>query len=125
MAIQQISVFVENQKGKLLGTVKTLAEAGIKLCAGVQGQADEAAKALAEGTLVYDPNARCDHHGSHHEGDCGHHHGGEGGHVYGDEECGRRRREGECERDKDECGHHHHDDQCGHDRCADHHCHGN
>ena len=28
MAIQQLSVFVENQKGKLLGTVKTLAEAG-------------------------------------------------------------------------------------------------
>ena len=31
MAIQQISVFVENQKGKLLGTVKTLAEAGINI----------------------------------------------------------------------------------------------
>ncbi|MBR3094693.1 MAG: hypothetical protein IKH12_03790 [Clostridia bacterium] len=31
MAIQQISVFVENQKGKLLGTVKALAEAGINI----------------------------------------------------------------------------------------------
>ena len=31
MAIEQISVFVENQKGKLLGTVKTLAEAGINI----------------------------------------------------------------------------------------------
>ena len=31
MAIQQLSVFVENQKGKLLGTVKTLAEAGINI----------------------------------------------------------------------------------------------
>ena len=108
-----------------MGAQMALAEAGIKLYAGVQGQADEAAKALAEGTLEYDPNARCDHYGSHHEGDCGHHHGGEGGHVYGDEECGRRRREGECEHDKDECGHHHHDDKCGHDRCADHHSHGN
>ena len=109
-----------------MGAQMALADAGIKLYAGVQGQADEAAKALAEGTLEYDPNARCDHHDAHHEGDCWHHHhGGEGGHVYGDEECGRRRREGECERDKGECGHHHHDDQCGHDRCADHHCHGN
>ena len=31
MAIQQLSVFVENQKGKLLGTVKTLAEARINI----------------------------------------------------------------------------------------------
>ncbi len=31
MAIQQISVFVENQKGKLLGTVKALAEADINI----------------------------------------------------------------------------------------------
>ena len=31
MAIQQLSVFVENQKGKLLGTVKTLADAGINI----------------------------------------------------------------------------------------------
>ena len=31
MAIQQLSVFVENQKGKLLGTVKALSEAGINI----------------------------------------------------------------------------------------------
>ena len=31
MAIQQISVFVENRKNKLLGTVKVLAEAGINI----------------------------------------------------------------------------------------------
>ena len=31
MAIEQLSVFVENQKGKLLGTVKALAEAGINI----------------------------------------------------------------------------------------------
>ena len=29
MAIQQISVFVENKQGKLVSTVKTLAENGI------------------------------------------------------------------------------------------------
>ena len=51
-----------------------LADAGIKLYGGVQGSADAAAKALAEGKLDYDPNARCDHHGHHGEGhECGHH----------------------------------------------------
>ena len=56
-----------------MGAQMALAEAGIRLYAGVQGSADEAAKALAAGTLVYDPDARCDHH-EHHEGDCGHGH---------------------------------------------------
>ena len=56
-----------------MGAQMALAEAGIKLYAGVQGSADEAAKALAAGTLNYDPNARCDHH-EHHGGDCGHDH---------------------------------------------------
>ncbi len=45
----------------------TLAESGIKLYGGVQGDADEAAQALAEGRLKYDPDAKCDHHG-HEEG---------------------------------------------------------
>jgi predicted DNA-binding protein (UPF0251 family)/predicted Fe-Mo cluster-binding NifX family protein len=56
------------------GAQMALADVGIKLYAGVQGSADEAAKALAAGTLNYDPNARCDHHGHHHDGDCGHDH---------------------------------------------------
>ena len=50
----------------------TLAEAGIKLYGGVQGDADEAAQALAEGRIEYDPDAKCDHRG-HEEGhECGH-----------------------------------------------------
>lgn len=53
-----------------MGAQMALAEAGIRLCAGVRGPADAAAKALAEGTLDYDPDARCDHH-EHHGGDCG------------------------------------------------------
>jgi predicted Fe-Mo cluster-binding NifX family protein len=62
-----------------MGAQMALAEAGIKLYAGVQGSADEAAKALAAGTLDYDPDARCDHHehhggGSEPSGDCGHDH---------------------------------------------------
>ena len=61
-----------------MGAQMALADAGIKLYAGVQGQADAAAKALADGSLEYDPDAHCDHHGHHHEhghDHCGHHHG--------------------------------------------------
>lgn len=56
-----------------MGAQMALADAGIKLYAGVTGDADAAAKALAEGNLAYDPNAHCDHH-EHHDGDCGHEH---------------------------------------------------
>lgn len=56
-----------------MGAQMALADAGIRLYAGVQGSADEAAKALAAGNLEYDPDARCDHH-EHHNGDCGHEH---------------------------------------------------
>ena len=70
-----------------MGAQMALAEAGVKLYAGVQGSADAAAKALAEGTLVYDPDAQCDHHGEGHN--CGGH--GEGhscGHHGGERGCG-------------------------------------
>ena len=53
-----------------MGAQMALADAGIRLYAGVQGPADAAAQALAAGALAYDPDARCDHHG-HHQGDCG------------------------------------------------------
>ncbi len=80
-----------------MGAQMALADAGIKLYAGVQGSADAAARSLAEGTLEYDPDAKCDHHGHHHgEGhECGHHHGEghECGHHHGDEGC--RRHHGE------------------------------
>lgn len=57
-----------------MGAQMALADAGIRLYGGVQGSADEAARALAEGRLSYDPDARCDHHEHHHGGDCGHDH---------------------------------------------------
>ena len=60
-----------------MGAQMALADAGIKLYGGFQGSADEAAKALAAGNLEYDPDAHCDHHGHHHDGDCGHEHCGE------------------------------------------------
>ena len=88
-----------------MGAQMALADAGIRLYAGVQGSADEAAKALAAGTLDYDPNARCDHH-EHHGGECGHDHCAD--HHHGD-----------CSHD------HHHDSECGHDHCAKHHCNDN
>ena len=56
-----------------MGAQTALADAGITLYGGVQGSADASAKALAEGKLEFDPDARCDHH-EHHEGDCGHEH---------------------------------------------------
>ena len=50
-----------------------LAKAGVALYPGVTGSADEAAQALAEGRLVYDPDTQCAHH-EHGEGhDCAHH----------------------------------------------------
>lgn len=64
------------------GAQAALAAAGIQLYGGVSGDADKAAEALAAGTLAYNPNAMCDHHGEHHhEGDCGNH--GCGGHSCG------------------------------------------
>ena len=98
-----------------MGARMALADAGIKLYAGVQGSADAAAKALAKGSLEYDPDAHCDHHDRHNEGDCGHHR--EGAHQFGDEDCQRSRREGECRRDNGECGHHRSEDECGHMHC--------
>ena len=92
-----------------MGAQMALSDAGIKLYAGVQGSADAAAKALAEGTLEYDSDAHCDHHG-HHGGECGHghgHHGGECGHGHGHHGggCGD--------------GRGHHDGGCGHGGCEE------
>ena len=53
------------------GAQMALAEAGIRLYGGVQGSADEAAKALAEDRLAFDPDVKCNHH-EHHGGSCGH-----------------------------------------------------
>ena len=56
------------------GAQEALAAADIQLYGGVSGSADKAAEALAAGTLAYDPNVMCSHHGEHHhEGNCGDH----------------------------------------------------
>ena len=59
------------------GAQQALARAGIKLCAGVKGDADAAVAAYLAGTLEFGASANCDHH---HEGEtheCGEHGCGE------------------------------------------------
>jgi len=83
------------------GAQYALKEAGIRLYGGVGGSADEAVRALLNGTLGYDPDVHCDHHDHEGEGhSCGHH-GHEDGHG---------------------CGHHGHEGE-GH-TCGQHGCHG-
>ena len=60
------------------GAREALRQAGIQLYAGVAGPADDAAQALAQGTLQSVDDATCDHHGEEHH-HCGHH---------GDHHCG-------------------------------------
>lgn len=81
------------------GAQTALAEAGVELCSGAQGDADAAVEAYLKGELV-SAGATCDHHDGEHscgdhgdEGHCGHHSGEhEGG-------CGHHNNEG------GHCGH--------------------
>ena len=77
------------------GALNALTDAGIEVCAGASGNADEAVEAYLRGDLV-DTGANCDHH--HGEGEdhecCGGHGEGEdheccGGHGEGGGCCGR------------------------------------
>lgn len=55
------------------GAQMALEAAGIRLCAGVQGEADEAVQAFLKNELQYVSQAQCDHHEHHGAGhDCGH-----------------------------------------------------
>ncbi len=62
-----------------MGARNALAEVGIQLLPGVSGVADEVVGEYLAGSLKYDPDTQCDHHGhGHGEGhECGH--GGHGG----------------------------------------------
>ncbi len=55
------------------GAQVALANAGIALYGGVQGDADEAVEALLSGQLMYNPCVRCDHHDHDHGHACGNH----------------------------------------------------
>ncbi len=60
------------------GAQMALAQAGIKLYGGVNGDADKAVESFVAGNLAYNPDAKCDHHDHHH---------GEG-HACGEHGCG-------------------------------------
>ena len=67
------------------GAQTALTSAGIRLYAGVQGEADTAVENYLAGNLAFDPDAKCEHHGKHHHGahKCGDH--GCGDHTCGEE----------------------------------------
>ncbi len=59
------------------GAQAALAAAGIRLYGGVSGSADAAVDAFLSGTLDYNPDIQCSHHGAHEHGECGNHGCGE------------------------------------------------
>ena len=80
------------------GAQIALAEAGVELCSGAQGDADAAVEAYLKGELVsagatchhhdgehscgdHGDEGHCGHHSGDHEGGCGHHSSNEGGHC--------------------------------------------
>lgn len=63
------------------GAQTALKEAGIELFGGVSGSADDAVAAYLAGTLAYNPDVQCNHHGHEHQGNCGS--GGCGRHTCG------------------------------------------
>ena len=67
------------------GAQMALAQAGIQLYGGVNGDADKAVESFVAGNLAYDPDAKCDHHDHHHGEDhtCGEHGCGKGHHCGG------------------------------------------
>ena len=60
-----------------------LAQAGIKLYAGVAGDADQAVAELLAGTLQFSSSANCSHHDHEHGGSCGEHEHTCGGRCHG------------------------------------------
>lgn len=71
------------------GAQNALKSAGIKFYGGVSGNADDAVSALLEGTLGYNPDVKCTHHGEGHK--CGSHGAGEHGHNCGSHNCGEHK----------------------------------
>ena len=67
------------------GARTALAEEGIKLFPGAEGDCDEAVIALLYGHLKYDPDTQCNHHHHDHDHDHGHSCGGCGQNKHG---CG-------------------------------------
>lgn len=76
--LQRLSVDILICGGIGGGAQMALAQAGIRLFGGVSGEADAAVQAYLNGTLEFNPNVKCNHHGEHHgEHACGNHGCGE------------------------------------------------
>lgn len=58
-----VEVLILGNRGQ--GAIDALNNAGLQQFAGVTGSADEAAKAYAEGTLVHNEDAKCNHKHDH------------------------------------------------------------
>ena len=56
------------------GAMTALSQVGIRIFGGVTGNADDAVEALLKGTLVYNPDVKCNHHNEDHEHSCGSEH---------------------------------------------------
>ena len=92
------------------GARNALAEAGIRLFPGAAGDADAQVESFLAGSLSYDPDAMCSHHGADHVcGDHDHHGEGRGG-------CGGHGHHGEGHGG---CGGHGHHGE-GHEGCGCH-----
>lgn len=70
--LQQLKIDVLLCGGIGQGAKNALAEAGIELYGGITGDADAAVKDYLVGSLAYDPDVACSHHGDGHN--CGEQH---------------------------------------------------
>jgi FKBP-type peptidyl-prolyl cis-trans isomerase 2/predicted Fe-Mo cluster-binding NifX family protein len=75
------------------GAQDALTQAGIQLCAGAQGNTDQAVEAYLRGELE-STGANCDHHGEGHA--CGHHGERQGCGNHEAESCGNQEEDSEC-----------------------------
>lgn len=76
------------------GAQEALAQAGIQFYGGVTGPADEAVGAFLAGSLNYQANVQCGHHGHEHHGH--EHHGCHGGGHCGEDRHGCGGNGGDC-----------------------------
>ena len=60
-----VEILILGNRGQ--GAIDALDAAGIKQLAGITGNPDDAIVAYLAGTLKDNPEAKCDHHGEHHE----------------------------------------------------------
>ncbi len=59
-----VEVLILGNRGQ--GAIDAINEAGLKEIPGIVGNADDAAQRFAEGNLVGNFDAKCNHHGEHH-----------------------------------------------------------